>query len=81
MASQLQTAYEDLETRVEERTAELDAAHRELETVNARPSGDRRVPGRQLERTNQLKRYLSPRVADLLVSERAEVGLGSADAT
>ena len=27
-----------------------------------------------MERTNQLKRYLSPRVADLLVSERAEVG-------
>ena len=27
-----------------------------------------------MERTNQLKRYLSPRVSDLLVSERAEVG-------
>ena len=74
MASQLQTAYEDLETRVEERTAELDAAHRELETVNAGLQETVECQVRQLERTNQLKRYLSPRVADLLVSERAEVG-------
>jgi class 3 adenylate cyclase/HAMP domain-containing protein len=74
MATQLQSAYEDLEARVSERTAELDAARRDLETLNVglQATVERQVE--QLERTNQLKRYLSPRVAELLVSERAGIG-------
>ena len=45
-----------------------------FETVNAGLQETVECQVRELERTNQLKRYLSPRVADLLVSERAEVG-------
>lgn len=74
MADQLRATYEDLEMRVKERTSELDAARQELESVNAglQETVERQVT--QLERTNQLRRYLSPRLAELLVSERAEVG-------
>ncbi len=73
MAAQLKTTYEDLEDRVRERTADLDATHRELEAVNVGLQDTVRQQLSQLERTNQLKRYLSPRIADLLVSERSEL--------
>ena len=61
MAAELQSAYRDLERRVAERTAELEHAHDELAQLNAGLQDKVARQVDEINRTAQLKRYLSPR--------------------
>lgn len=74
MAAQLDSAYRDLEQRVRERTAELETARQELQRLNEGLQRTVETQVDQINRTAQLKRYLSPQLAELLSSDRADIG-------
>lgn len=65
----------DLENRVEERTSELKSAQQELLQLNAQLEAKVQTQVHQLERYKELRRYLSPKLADQILS--SDQGLGA----
>jgi class 3 adenylate cyclase len=59
----------NLEQKVKERTAELDRAREELLEMNRCLESRVQTQIGQLERTNRLRRYLSPKITEMILAE------------
>ncbi len=61
----------NLEQKVKERTAELGRAQEELLEMNRNLESRVQTQLRQLERTNRLRRYLSPKITEMILAEES----------
>lgn len=59
----------NLEEKVRERTVELDRAQEELLEMNRNLESRVQTQLRQLERTNRLRRYVSPKITEMILAE------------